>query len=146
MCKLNGGSLTGKLVAVFLVVLWCVVPGSLHAKILGHITLKDGSLLYGEIIEMKDGVLRAKAASSTSDPVSFKWEEVTGLTTEGAIAVVLDNGETVEGIAKTVNAGSLQLSSEKSEGSDLDTAYLGKGHLYIPRRASQPIRIAVKLS
>ena len=64
---------------------------------------------------MKEGILRARAASSTGNPFPIKWEEVTGLTTEGAIAVVLDNGETVEGIAKTLNAGSLQLSSETSE-------------------------------
>ena len=107
--------MTRKLFATFLVVLWCTVPDSLSAKVLGHITLKDGSLLYGEIVGMKDGILRAKASSSTGNPISFNWEEVAGLTTEGAVTMILDNGETVEGVAKSVNTGSLLLSSDQLE-------------------------------
>ncbi len=59
-----------------------------HSAVIGQLTLKDGSLLHGEIIEMVDGTLKAKAAFSPGDPIPIAWSEITGLATEGMITIV----------------------------------------------------------
>jgi len=107
--------LKGKLFTAFLIFLLCQTGSRLHAEVLGHIALKDGSLLYGEIIGMRGGILKARAASSLSDPILFKWLQVEGLATEAPITLVLDTGETVTGIAEMQESGFLKLQSDLHE-------------------------------
>ena len=110
-------SLKAKLLIAILIGLFTQMGSSGYAEVLGHITLKDGSLLYGEIIGMKGGILKARAASSLSNPVLFKWQQVDGLATESPITLVLDNGETVIGIVKMAEPGLLKLQSDLFEAS-----------------------------
>ena len=42
-----------------------MIPSVAHGAPIGQIMLKDGSKLHGEIIELADGILKAKAAFSS---------------------------------------------------------------------------------
>jgi putative salt-induced outer membrane protein YdiY len=90
-----------------------MVCGTAHADTtFGQIQLKDGSLLHGEIITMVNGTLKAKASFSTGKPIPIVWSEVTGLTTNDSIILVLKNGVTLQGIAQLGEPGTIQLSTD----------------------------------
>ncbi|UCE62666.1 MAG: DUF481 domain-containing protein [Nitrospirota bacterium] len=72
-------------------------------------------MLYGEIIGMKGGVLKARAAESLSNPIYFKWGQVEGFATEEPVTVTLKNGESVTGIAEMDEPGFLKLKSDLFE-------------------------------
>ena len=112
-----GAALKGKLLTVLLLFLLLATEGRLHAEVLGQFALKDGSVLYGEIIGMKSGVLKARAAASLSNPILFKWGQVEGVGTEGPITITLRNGEKVTGIAEMHNPGFLKVNSDLFEAS-----------------------------
>ena len=40
------------------------------------VTLKDGGMLYGEVVEMSDGVLYIKTAAAVDNLVKIKWANV----------------------------------------------------------------------
>lgn len=90
-----------------------VLSGAAHgAQTLGHIHLKGGSQLHGEIISMIDGTLKAKAMFSPGDPIPIAWSEVTGLSTQETIILVLNNGVTLHGIAQFGKPGTIQLATD----------------------------------
>ena len=105
-------TLKGKLFTLLLIILLLPTGGRLHAEVLGQFKLKNGTLLYGEIIGMKGGVLKARAAASLSNPIFFKWGQVEGFATEETVTLTLRNGETVTGIAEMGEPGFLKLNSE----------------------------------
>ena len=107
----------GKLFTVFLVLLLFQSANPLHAEVLGQFKMKDGSLLYGEIIGMKGGILKARAAASLSNPILFKWGQVEEFATEDQVTITLKNKETVRGIAEMHEPGFLKLKSELFEAS-----------------------------
>jgi len=55
-----------------------VLPVVCLAGPMGKITLKDGSQVYGEIVEMTEGVIKIKTLFHDGDPIKIKWSEVTG--------------------------------------------------------------------
>ncbi len=59
-------------------VILSMVQSVAYGAVIGKIMPKDGSQLYGEILEMSDGILKAKAAFSTGKPIPITWPEVTG--------------------------------------------------------------------
>ena len=65
---------------VFVIMSW-LVPSSIYAEALGSIILKDGSIIYGEIVEMVEGTLKVKPAFGTGEPFLIQWKEVVNLTT-----------------------------------------------------------------
>ena len=86
----------------------------IFAAVSGHIELKDGTLLKGEIFGMTNGVLRVRAAASTRNPITLRWEEVTGLATDEPVTLVLDSGVTHEGRLQLVEAGSIQVLKDQN--------------------------------
>ena len=44
------------------------------------VTLKDGSVIYGEVLEMAGGILFLKNPSNPDNMIKLKWEDVTKLT------------------------------------------------------------------
>lgn len=59
----------------------------------GKITLKDGSQIYGEIVEMTEGKLQVKALfHDGEDPITIKWSEVAGIDSKDPMSFVLGNG------------------------------------------------------
>lgn len=58
-------------------------PGWSLAGPLGKITLKDGSQIYGEIVEMTEGKIQVKPLfHEGEDPITIKWSEVMEIDTE----------------------------------------------------------------
>ncbi|WP_447962026.1 DUF481 domain-containing protein [Nitrospira sp. Ecomares 2.1] len=83
--------------------------GPLYAAVSGQISLKDGTILQGKIFGMTNGVLRVRASASMHNPIPLRWKEVTGLTTEEPVRVVLDTGEIYEGRLQLAESGTIQV-------------------------------------
>ena len=81
------------------------------------VTLKDGSVLYGELIEMAGGVLLIKMASSSDNMIKIKWDEVTKLEVHHPIPFHLKEGTTLKGTATSGPEGTLNIQAEPLEGS-----------------------------
>ena len=97
------------------IILTCVLAMSgvaQGAPTLGLIYLKDGSQLHGEILSMVDGTLKAKASFSPGDPIPIAWSEVTGLSTQDSIVLVLKNGVSLQGRAEVGQPGTIQLATD----------------------------------
>jgi len=91
------------------VLMSCVVPSSIYAGVLGSVTLKDGSIIHGEIVEMIDGTLKVKSAFGTGEPFLIQWGEVVNLATSQPVGFVLGDGGSLTGIAEKGDPGELQL-------------------------------------
>jgi putative salt-induced outer membrane protein YdiY len=99
---------------VFLGVLLISAGLPLYAAVPGHIELKDGTLLKGEIFGMTNGVLRVRAAASMRNPIPLRWQEVTGLATEEPVTLVLDTGVTHEGRLQLAEPGSIHVLKDQN--------------------------------
>lgn len=91
--------------------LW-LVPGWVAAGTHGKITLKDGSQVYGEIVEMTDGMITVKTLFHEGDPLKIKWSEVTGIDTEEPLSFVLSNGTILQGKPGMTQPGTLNVKTE----------------------------------
>ena len=103
-----------KLFMVFLGILLISWEVPLYAAVPGHIELKDGTLLKGKIFGMTNGVLRVRAAASMRNPIPLRWEEVTGLSTEEPVTLVLDGGVTYTGRIRVGESGSIQVITDNN--------------------------------
>lgn len=81
------------------------------------VTLKDGSILYGEVIEMSGGILTLKTASSSDNIIKIKWDEVTKLSVNHPIPFHLKEGTILNGTATAGPDGSLNIQAEPLKGS-----------------------------
>ncbi len=98
--------------AFFLVFLLFGAPGLSYAGVLGSITLKDGSIIHGDVIQMVKGTLKVEAAFGAGDPFLIKWEEVENLATSQPMVFVLGDGTSIRGIAEKGDPGELRISVE----------------------------------
>ncbi|MGV7229755.1 MAG: DUF481 domain-containing protein [Nitrospirales bacterium] len=103
-----------KLFIVFLGILLITGGIPLYAAVPGHIELKDGTLLKGKIFGMTNGVLRMRAAASMRNPIPLRWEEVTGLSTEEPVTLVLDTGVAHEGRLQLAEPGSIHVLKDQN--------------------------------
>ena len=102
--------LSFKASVVLLIVVALSMAGlPLYAQVAGQVTLKDGKVFQGDIIEMSRGVLQARSLGVEGKPTVLAWKEVTGLATMGPITVVQDNGVILTGIASFGKQGVIQL-------------------------------------
>ena len=69
------------------------------------VTLRDGSVLYGEVVEMADGVLYIKTAAAADNLVKIKWVNVSKLAINHPIPFHLKEGSVLIG---TATGGSLR--------------------------------------
>lgn len=81
------------------------------------VTLKDGSVLYGEVIEMSGGILSLKTASSSDNMIKIKWDEVTKLSVNHPIPFHLKEGTILNGTATAGPDGNLNIQAEPLKGS-----------------------------
>lgn len=80
---------------------------------LGKITLKDGSQIYGEIVEMTEGKMQVKTLfHEEKDPITIKWSEVAGIDTEDPMSFVLGNGTILVGKPIMTQPGRLDVKTE----------------------------------
>ena len=63
------------------------------------VTLKDGSVIYGEVLEMAGGILFLKNPSSPDNMIKLKWEDVTQLSVNHPIPFHLKEGTILNGTA-----------------------------------------------
>lgn len=75
------------------------------------VTLKDGSVIYGEVIEMTDGVLQIKNALAT-EVIKVKWAEVSKLAVSHPLPFYLKEGTLLVGTAEEGEPGMLRLKAE----------------------------------
>lgn len=96
-----------KLMAWMMFLFLCLMPVEGMAEPLGKISLKDGSEIYVEILEMAEGYITVKTLFNEGDPIKIKWSEVVGLTSEDPVTVVLNSGTILEGKPSMVAPGTL---------------------------------------
>ena len=80
------------------------------------VTLKDGSVLYGEVVEMADGVLYIKTAVAADNLVKIKWANVEKLTINHPIPFHLKEGSVLIGKATEGPNGTINVQAEPLKG------------------------------
>ncbi|NOU10442.1 MAG: DUF481 domain-containing protein [Nitrospira sp.] len=78
------------------------------APILDVVTLKDGSIIYGEVIEMSGGLLQIKN-SLAGDIIKLKWAEVTKLAVSHPVPFHLKEGTVLVGTAEEGEPGTMKV-------------------------------------
>lgn len=86
------------------------VPASLDV-----VTLKNGSVIYGEVIEMSGGLLQVKSPAA-ADIIKVKWSEVSTLTVSRPIPFHLKEGTILIGTVEEAAPGMMRLRAEPMEG------------------------------
>jgi putative salt-induced outer membrane protein YdiY len=76
--------------------------------ILDVVTLKDGSIIYGEVIEMSGGLLQIKN-SLAGDIIKLKWAEVSKLAVSHPIPFHLKEGTVLVGTAEEGEPGTMKV-------------------------------------
>lgn len=92
------------------------VPAAPAPAPLDIVTLKDGSVIYGEVIEMASGILFLKTASSPDNMIKIKWDEVAKLTVSHPVPFHLKEGTILNGTATAGPDGSLLIQAEPLKG------------------------------
>lgn len=115
MCVFFGGKLrhaASACPAIFLMQLF-LVSGVIHSqdsRVFDEITVKDGSRIVGEVVDMTGGKLKVKTAFGGDLEVA--WEEVTSIKTAKPLPFVLEDGSTIVGTAEGAAGGKVKLKGE----------------------------------
>jgi len=80
------------------------------------VTLRDGSVLYGEVVEMADGVLYIKTAAAADNLVKIKWANVSKLAINHPIPFHLKEGSVLIGTATEGPNGTINVRAEPPNG------------------------------
>jgi putative salt-induced outer membrane protein YdiY len=76
--------------------------------VLDVVTLKDGSVIYGEVIEMSGGILQIKNALA-GDIIKIKWSEVSKLAVSHPIPFHLKEGTVLNGTVEEGDPGTMKV-------------------------------------
>lgn len=98
--------------------LFFFIPRPVHAADappLDIVTLKDGSVIYGEVVEMDGGLLQIKSASA-GDIIKIKWAEVSKLKVSHPIPFHLKEGTVLIGTVEEGEPGTMRLKAEPMQG------------------------------
>lgn len=80
------------------------------------VTLKDGSVIFGEVLEMDGGILLLKNSSNPDNLIKLKWDDVTKLTVTHPIPFHLKEGTILNGTATPGPDGVLVIHAEPLKG------------------------------
>ena len=80
------------------------------------VTLKDGGVLYGEVVEMSDGVLQIKTAAAADNIIKIKWASVSKLAINHPIPFHLKEGTVLMGTATEGPIGTITVKAEPMKG------------------------------
>jgi uncharacterized protein DUF481 len=80
------------------------------------VTLKDGSVIYGEVLEMDGGILFLKNAANPDNLIKLKWDNVTKLTVTHPIPFHLREGTILNGTTTEGADGVLVIHAEPLKG------------------------------
>lgn len=79
------------------------------------VTLKDGSVIYGEVIEMSAGILQIKSASSP-EPIKVNWSDLRTVRITHPLPFHLKEGTILIGTAEEGDPGMLRVKAEPLQG------------------------------
>jgi putative salt-induced outer membrane protein YdiY len=99
----------------WLIMLSPVLAADAPAPAQDVVTLKDGSVIYGEVVEMSGGLLQIKNASA-GDIIKVKWAEVRTLKISHPIPFHLKEGTVLIGTVEDSEPGILRLKAEPMQG------------------------------
>lgn len=80
------------------------------------VTLKDGSVLYGEVLEMDGGILLLKNPANPDNLIKLKWDNVAKLTVTHPIPFHLKEGTVLNGTTSEGPDGVLVIHAEPLKG------------------------------
>jgi len=80
------------------------------APVLDVVTLKDGSIIHGEVIEMSGGLLQIKSPLA-SEIIKVKWAEVVKLAVSHPMPFHLKEGTVLVGTVEEAEAGMMKLTA-----------------------------------
>lgn len=80
------------------------------------VALKDGSVIYGEVVEMSSGELHIKTAFGVGEIVKVKWADVSKLAINHQVPFHLKEGTVIVGTATEGPAGSIVVKAEPLQG------------------------------
>jgi putative salt-induced outer membrane protein YdiY len=80
------------------------------------VTLKNGSVIYGEVIEMAGGVLQIKTPTSPDNLMKVNWGDVSKLSVNHPIPFYLKEGSVIMGTATPGPNGMLNVQAEPLKG------------------------------
>ncbi len=80
------------------------------------VTLKNGSIIYGEVIEMVGGVLQIKTPASPDNLLKVNWNDVATLSVNHPIPFHLKEGSVIMGTATAGPNGTLNVQAEPLKG------------------------------
>ncbi len=91
------------------------VPASIAPLALDVVTLKDGSIIHGEVIEMAGGVLHIKSLLA-DDLIKVKWAEVSKMAVSHPIPFHLKEGTVLVGTAEESEPGTMKVKAGPTDG------------------------------
>ncbi|WP_447969122.1 DUF481 domain-containing protein [Nitrospira sp. M1] len=94
---------------MFVILVYMMMTVVASAGTMAQIDLKDGSRVFGEILDMSEGKLIVKTAFADEDPIMIHWSEVVGMTSEEPITLQLKDGMRLTGVPTTDEAGNMQV-------------------------------------
>ena len=80
------------------------------------VTLKNGSIIYGEVIEMAGGVLQIKTPTSPDNLMKVNWSDVSKLVVNHPVPFHLKEGSVIMGTASAGPNGTLNVHAEPLKG------------------------------
>ena len=80
------------------------------------VTLNNGSIIYGEVIEMVGGVLRIKTSASPDNVLKVNWSDVSTLSVNHPIPFHLKEGSVIRGTATAGPNGILNVQADPLKG------------------------------
>ena len=80
------------------------------------VTLKDGSVIYGEVIGMEKGILMIKTAASPDNIMKVKWDNVVKLHVNHPVPFHLKEGSVIKGTATAGSEGLMNVQAEPLKG------------------------------
>lgn len=91
-------------------------PAAVATAPIDIVTLKDGSVIYGEVLEMDGGILLLKNPANPDNLIKLKWDNVTRLTITHPIPFHLKEGTILNGTATAGPDGVLVIQAEPLKG------------------------------
>lgn len=76
------------------------------------VTLKDGSVLYGEVIEMSGGILILSPSSASDNMIKIKWDDVDKLDVTHPLPFHLKEATILNGTATAGPDGTLNIQAQ----------------------------------
>lgn len=108
-------SVASAVVLSFLIAVTPAFSADATVPVLDVVTLKDGSVIYGEVIGMEGGILQIKSISA-ADIIKIKWAEVTKLKISRPMPFHLKEGTVLIGTVEESEPSNLRLKAEPMQG------------------------------